>query len=399
VRSGIDSPRAWVIAFAVGVANVIGFGTAYSFGAFFESMAVEFDAGHGATAVIFGLTIFLFFGFGGVSGPLSDRFGPRPLVLGGATLMGVGLVLTSRVDALWVGYLTYGIGVGLGAGLYVAPLLATVGAWFERQRPYALGVAVTGSGLGTLLFAPSAARLIASYGWRTSYVVIGLVDAAVLLAVATVVQRAPVPRPPHGGEHLRRVCGTEAFRRLFLTGGLMSMSLFVAFAFVVTFAQQDGIASSRAALLLGLIGASSVAGRLGLTAFSNWIGPVRLYQLCLGVQSMAYLVWLVAGGNYVLLVVFACLLGISYGGFVALGPEVTAHLFGVAGLGAVLGTLYVVGGIGGLIGPPLAGFLVDADVARAVIILGAAVITAVSTYLTLALPTAPIERATRGSTT
>jgi MFS family permease len=114
---------------------------------------------------------------------------------------------------------------------------------------------------------------------------------------------------------------------------------------------------------------------------------------------VAYLVWLVAGGNYVLLVVFACLLGISYGGFVALGPEVTAHLFGVAGLGAVLGTLYVAGGIGGLIGPPLAGFLVDADVARAVIILGAAVITAVSTYLTLALPTAPIERATRGSTT
>jgi MFS family permease len=399
VRSGIDSPRAWLIAVAVAVANVVGFGTAYSFGAFFESMAVEFNAGLGATAVIFGLTIFLFFGFGGISGPLSDRFGPRPLVLAGAVLMGVGLLLTSQVDALWVGYLTYGIGVGMGAGLYVAPLLATVGGWFDRQRPYALGVAVTGSGLGTLLFAPTAAGLIASYDWRTSYVVIGLVDAAVLLAVAAVVRRAPVPRPANGGEHLRRVCGTAAFRRLFLAGGLMSVSLFVAFAFVVTFAKADGIASSRAALLLGLIGAASVAGRLGLTAFSNRIGPVRLYQLCLGVQSVAYLVWFAAGGNYVLLIVFACLLGISYGGFVALSPEVTAHLFGVAGLGAVLGTLYVAGGLGGLIGPPLAGFLVDADVARAVIILGAAAFTAVSTYLTLALPTAPIEPEASGSAT
>jgi MFS family permease len=52
-------------------------------------------------------------------------------------------------------------------------------------------------------------------------------------------------------------------------------------------------------------------------------------------------------------------MGVSYGGWIALSPSITAQLFGPVGLGGVLGALYTSAGIGGLIGPPLTGVIID----------------------------------------
>ena len=91
-----DSRRAWIAGVAAAAANGTGFGTAYTFGTFFDSMAEEFGTERGSTALLFGLTLLFFFGFGVVSGPLSDRFGHhRLLAVGGALFVG-GLTLTSQ---------------------------------------------------------------------------------------------------------------------------------------------------------------------------------------------------------------------------------------------------------------------------------------------------------------
>jgi MFS family permease len=80
---GFDSRRAWAVAIGVALANGIGFGTTYAFGAFFDAMADEFGTSRGATALVFSLTLLMFFGFGAVSGVLADRFGPRVMVVAG----------------------------------------------------------------------------------------------------------------------------------------------------------------------------------------------------------------------------------------------------------------------------------------------------------------------------
>ena len=64
-------------------------------------------------------------------------------------------------------------------------------------------------------------------------------------------------------------------------------------------------------------------------------------------------------GVYAVLVLFVLVLGVGYGGFVALGPIVISDRMGVAGLGSILGLLYTAPGLGGLIGPPLAGWVID----------------------------------------
>ena len=104
-----------------------------------------------------------------VTGRLADRVGPRPVVLAGAASMGLGLVLTSLVGSIWLGYVTYGLLIGIATSCCYVPMVANVGAWFEAKRATALGVAVAGIGLGTLLGPLITDRLIEAHGWRATY--------------------------------------------------------------------------------------------------------------------------------------------------------------------------------------------------------------------------------------
>ena len=385
--AALDSPRAWTIAAAGALASGTAFGTAYTFGAFFDAMADDLDASRGSTALMFGVTLFLFFGLGIVSGPLADRFGPRRLMLLGAVLLSTGLALTSRVDSVVEGYATYGLGVGLGGGLVVTPMYVVAGGWFQRRRALAMGVVATGNGIGTLVLVPLAERMIDDNGWRDAYRTLAVIDLVLLTIAACVVLAPPSMPPPPAIARMKEVAATTAFRRLFVTGLLFSVSLFIAFGFIVDFATDEGISASRASLLVGITGASSVVGRLALSGLSARLPATRLLQGCLAAQPVAFALWLIAGGTYPLLVCFALLLGIAYGGFVALGPEVSAVLFGVIGLGSVIGLQFLGAGLGGLVGPPLAGWLADISAGRTAPIVLALTVSVIAFFLSLAIPT------------
>jgi predicted MFS family arabinose efflux permease len=228
----------------------------------------------------------------------------------------------------------------------------------------ALALAAVGNGVGTLVLSPLAEWVIAREGWRSAYVTIAVI-AAIGLTLATVAVVDPPgrsARPASFGSATRtarRALGDPGFRSLFYSATLMSVGLFVAFAFVVPFAIDDGVSSAGASRLIGLIGLSSVLGRLGLMMVAARTGPVRLMQLTLVLQPLAYLIWLLAGGRYAALAAFAVVLGIAYGGFVAVSPEALIYLVGTSGIGTTMGLLFLSFGVGGLVGPPAAGFLAD----------------------------------------
>jgi predicted MFS family arabinose efflux permease len=301
-----------------------------------------------------------------------------------------GLLLTSQVEVLWHGYFTYGVGLGLGGGLFVSPLFATVAGWFDRYRAIGQGVAATGNGLGTLILLPLANRLIETGGWRDAYVTLAIIAAVTFLVGGLLLERPPVARKPAAASYLRSVLRTTRFRRLAVGGALASAAQASAFAFTVVFATDAGISGQRAALLVGLIGAASIVGRLALTGLSARVGPVRMIQLCFAGQPVAFAVLLVAGSNYGLLIVYAMILGVSYGGFVALVGEVSAYLFGVSGLGAVLGWVYLAAASGSLLYPPFVGFLADqTGDSTASIVAILVVATAGALYLLRLQPTVP----------
>lgn len=353
----LDSARAWMMTGVSFVSMFVVYGVAYSFGAFFKPMAHEFGASPSATSAVFSITVCLWSLLGWPSGHYADRFGPGPVVAAGALAMGAGLIATAFIRHLWVGYLTYGVGVGIGVACAYVPVVAVVGGWFLRRRNTALGVAVAGIGCGTLSVAPITAALIVRLGWRDSYVVLGIASATVLLACAAIVKRPPVhvaPVPFKVREAIRR----PAFGLLYASSLLSSMGLFVPFVFLPAFARDHGAGEVAAATLVGLIGGASVVGRLGLGAFADRMGVMKLYQACYLIVGLSFALWLFAY-SYVVLVIFALVLGVGYGGYVALSPAVIVHLFGTHRLGSVLGALYTSGGVGVLMGPPVAGLIIS----------------------------------------
>ena len=355
---GIDSAAGWVVVAATATATFAVFGVAYSFGAVFTTIREEFGVGKGQASLFFAITTFIYFVLGVFTGRIADRYGPRPVLLVGAAAMGTGLFLTSLVNNITVGYLTYGLGVGIGVGCAYVPMVATVGGWFERDRTKAMGVAVAGIGLGTLVGAPLTKRLVLSYGWRTTFVILGIGSAA-LLALASLGAR----RPPGSGAQdspppLRVLLNDARFLWLYTSMVFLSCGLFVPMVYLDDYLESRGKAGG--ALLIGIIGATSVVGRLALGAIAAKADLMRLYQLCVAALGASYVIWIVAGSNYTVLVIFAICMGTAYGGWIALSPAVIAHLFGPVGLGGVLGALYTSAGIGGLIGPPVIGVLIDA---------------------------------------
>jgi MFS family permease len=342
-------------AFTVGF---VVFGTMYSFGAFFAPMAAEFRASRAATSAFFSITGLTFYLTGSVAGHLGDRFGPTAMTALGAAVMGGGLVLTGFIGQLWEGYLTYGIGVGIGAACAYMPTLAILGGWFTRQRNAALGTAAAGTGCGMLVVPPLSAVLIEQYGWRATSMAVGAGCTVLLALAAMLVRRPPLPA---AGVHrpLIGIVRSFEFVMLYASWVLATIALFVPFVFLPAYVAAHGGTQVAGAALLSLLGGVSVLGRLGIGVFADRIGTARLFKASVLLMAVSYLLWSVAS-TYIWLIGFAAVLGLGYGVRIALMPAVLIDLFGVQNLGAILGIFFTASGVSAVLGPLTAGFIVDA---------------------------------------
>ncbi len=353
----VDSARAWIVVVSAFLAMFTVFGVAYSFGEFFGPMADEFGTSRSQTAFFFAITTFAYFALGILSGRIADRIGPRPVVIFGGTAMVIGLLLTAEVSSIRLGYLTYGMGVGIGVACCYVPMVAAVGGWFEERRTLALGLAVAGIGTGTLVLVPMIERVIEANGWRDAYRVFAVIS-AILLAVAAI----GAHRPPGSAEPPRPIRevirGRTDFWLLYSSSLFVAIALFTPFVFMADYIETTGTDGS-AAVLLGIIGMASIVGRLGFGVIAAKAGILEVYRLTFLGLALSFPIWIVADTNYPVLIVFASILGVAYGGFIALSPAVVAQLYGTVGMGGVLGALYTSAGVGGLIGPPLIGRIID----------------------------------------
>ena len=381
----VDSPRAWLTVVAAFFSSGTTLGIAYSFGAFFESMSEEFNAANSATAVVFGVTTFLFFSLSIITGRLTDRFGPRIILAVGAAVLFTGLLATSRVQSLGLGYLTYGAGVGIAAACGYVPMVAVVGGWFVKGRALAVGLAVAGIGVGTLIMSPLSAALIDRWGWRDTYVVFAFSGAAILVLCIPLVDRPPGDGTPQPSR-FRDAISSPVFRRMALSAFTLGLALFVPFVFVGQYAKEQNVGAVQAAVLVGVLGGSSVVSRIGFGSAVRRLGSFRLYRACLGIHAVSFVIWLFAGSSYAVLVLFVLVLGVGYGGFVALSPVVISDRMGVAGLGSILGLLYTAPGFGALLGTPSAGWLIDQTGTYQWVILACIACAGTSVVLLIGLP-------------
>jgi MFS family permease len=382
----VDGSRGWLVVIAAAVATFTVFGVAYSFGAFFSVMSEDLGGSKGKTTLLFGIANFVYFVGGIFTGRICDRVGPRPLLAAAAVILAAGLWLTSLVDRLWLGYLTYGLGVGIAVACAYVPMVSSVGAWFAKRRTVAVGIAVAGIGLGNLTASYISPHLIDHWDWRVTYRLYAVLGFGLLVIAFFLAERPPVATAMAAKPTavLREAARQPSFRLLYLSMFVMSQGLFVPFVFLPSYARDHGISASSASTLVGLVGGASIFGRLVFGSVGGRVGVVRMYQLCVAAMSATLVLWLTSGGSLAVLLVFAVIFGVVYGGFIALAPAVTAHVYGTQGLGAVLGALYTAAGFGG-IGLYLAGEHIDATGSYTASIVAALVLAAVSALLLLPL--------------
>jgi MFS family permease len=363
----------WFVVAGAFAITFIGFGCAYTFSAFLESLQRDFGASRGSVSLVFSLAGFLYFGLGVVSGPLADRFGARPLALAGMILVGLGLAAASMAQSLMQVYAAYGLGVGLGNGCAYAPVVGAVQRWFLRRRGFASGLAVSGIGVGTLVMPPLATMLIAALGWRDAYLALGALAAVLGGGAALLIENDPRARglepdgdPPRSGPQalqaegmsVRDAIRSRRFIALYGACLICSFGVFVPFVHLVPYAGDHGVAASTAVLLLGVIGISSTAGRFFLGGLADRMGRQASLVAMFGGMALSLAIWLVAT-DVAALAVFAFAYGIFYGGWVAVLPAVVMDYFGGRNVSGLIGILYTSVAFGTLIGPSAAGFAFD----------------------------------------
>jgi MFS family permease len=361
-----------VVAAAFGV-TFVGFGSAYTFSAFVESLQRDFGASRGSVSLVFSLAGFLYFGLGIVSGPLADRFGSRRLALAGMILIGLGLAAASAARNLPEVYAAYGLGVGLGVGCAYVPAVGAVQRWFVRRRGFASGLAVSGIGVGTLVMPPLASFLIESLGWRGAYLALGALATIVGGGLALLLENDPrdrglgpdgdplqagaqAIRPP--GASVREAIRSRRFISLYVACLICSFGVFVPFVHLVPYAGDHGVAPASAVLLLGVIGVGSTAGRFFLGGLADRMGRQLSLLLMFVGMAFALAIWMVSTTIWSL-AVFAFVYGVFYGGWVAVLPAVVMDYFGGRNVSGIIGILYTSVAFGTLIGPSAAGFAFD----------------------------------------
>jgi MFS family permease len=355
----IDSPRAWLRVAAAFLGGAVPFGVLYSFGVFLKPIAAEFHASSVAASAFFSITATAYYSLGAFAGRLSDLFGPRLIVACGAATLGLGLSLTAFAQHLSFGYLTYGIGIGLGGACCYVPTLSAVGGWFVRRRNVALGIATAGIGVGTMVFPPLAAALIDRFGWRATDIILGLACALLLSLCALLVRAPPLARPTRGNAHpVRGLLRSGAFVTLYVSWVLATSALFVAVVFLPAFARAHGAGDVKAAALVSMIGAASVTGRLAFAPLGDRLGALPVFKLTVLMMALSYAIWL-SSPSYEGLAAFAVILGLSYGSRFAALPAVLIEYFGLSGLGTTLGLFLTASGLAALLGPMLAGLAAD----------------------------------------
>ncbi|KWK25513.1 MFS transporter permease [Burkholderia stagnalis] len=397
----------WYVVAAAFAVTFVGFGSAYTFSAFVESLQRDFAASRGQISLVFSLAGCLYFGFGVVSGPLADRLGSRPLAVAGMLLTAAGLAAAGAARTLMQVYVAYGLGVGLGVGCAYVPAVGAVQRWFVRRRGFASGLAVAGIGVGTLVMPPLASALIAHVGWRGAYFTLAVLAVLVGAGMSLLIENDPRGRgllpdggraadaPAAGESHdgrsahavhaahvpagatVREAVTSRPFASLYAACLVCSFGVFVPFVHLVPYAVDHGVKPAAAVLLLGAIGVGSTAGRFFLGGLADRFGRRASLLAMFAGMAVALVAW-AAAGDFAALAAFALVFGVFYGGWVAVLPAVAMDYFGGRNVSGIIGVLYTSVAFGTLIGPAAAGFIYDAGGGYLVPILASAAANAIA---------------------
>jgi len=334
---------------AVGTAAMLFAGILYAWSILKSPLAAEF--GWKASELALNFTIAMsFFCIGGLLGArLSKQFGHKLALAAAGVLSALGFSLTAALRSPSVGllYVTYGMMAGLGIGIAYNVVIGTVSAWFPDKKGLCSGCLMMGFGASALILGNAANALFASsVGWRSTYVLLGVILCAVLLLSGLLLKK-PDPNAVFPRTKSAKASGAEAFERQDYTSVQMIRRpsfwmAFVCISFlaavgssVISFAKDlalsVGSAESLAVSLVGVLSVCNGLGRIATGAVFDAIGRRKTMLLANGLTILAAAITLLAVsiGSLPLCIAGLCLTGVSYGACPTITSAFTSSFFGM----------------------------------------------------------------------
>jgi MFS family permease len=401
----------WIMLAAVVFVMLAGSGIRAVFGVFIKPIEAEFGWSRAQLSGAAALSLFVLGAVGPMVGWLADVWGPRRVMLLATAVLGAGTVLSSFVGHLWQFYISAGLLMAMGAGGLGMATSSTVAArWFVARRGLILGILGGAMSAGQMLIVPMAMVIIRLYGWRASFLWLGVgVLVLALPMILAFVRDDPADKglKPYGAgtaagaafggvKDERRVpvseaMGVPAFWLLastFFVCGYTSNGLVL--THLVPHAAEHGFSEMHAAQALGIMGAMNIVG----TVASGWIcdrfgrkGPLAFYY---GVRGLS-LIFLLYVWNVPSLHVFAAIFGLNYISTVPPTTTLTANIFGRLSVGALSGWIYFSHQVGSAIGAWAGGAIFDATGSYSWAFLSAAVLAFIASGLSLLIKEVPIS--------
>jgi MFS family permease len=344
--------------------------TVYSFSVFFKPLMQEFHAGRAAVSLAFTLKLIAAAICAAPIGWLTDRYGARRVILTSTGIFGSILLanrlLSGSIAQFYCFYVLLGFCVG---GVGPIPYGSLVSHWFDRRRGLALGLTMLGIGVGAVIMPSVAQTLIARFGWKTAYSILG---AAVLLicwpVLAFVLKEKPedfglfsdgASARTGGMEYVQEgLTAHEAWRSrnfwlMALAFTLVSASVQGCVVHIVPMLNDRNLGPQAATLGSSLIGAAVMIGRIGTGYLLDRTFAARLASILFAVSALGIALLLL--GNRATAFAAAFLVGLGLGAEVDLIPYLASRYFGLRDFGKVYSSLFAAFAFAGALGPLIMG--------------------------------------------
>jgi MFS family permease len=384
----------WIIVAAQFITAAVAVPARFVFSIFYIAIIEDFGWSRASTAGAFSLHMLLYGISSPIVGGLIDRLGPRKMMPLGAITLASGLFLASRINSIWQLYLVYGIVVAWGASsLGFVSNNTILSRWFVRRRATAIGMAVAGIGVGTLLASPAVQWLILRFGWRIAFLSLAAVVTTILVPLTTLVHRegpeelgllpdglqpatetAESSGDGDGGDidnaadrvaarnwTLGKALRSYRFWLVFLATLLAGLSRSSMITHQVAHVVDVGYSKMLAATIFGLMALISSGGNIMAGYLSDRRGRELTYTLggALATIGIFTLMSITDAEHPGMLYAYAVLYGLGYGAHAPVNASLQADMFRGPHFGSIHGFIVTGYGIGSAIGPWLSGLIFD----------------------------------------
>ncbi|GAB3685212.1 hypothetical protein GCM10028857_15360 [Salinarchaeum chitinilyticum] len=336
----IDSARGWLLV-ALGVCMLtLLWGTLFTYTVYVDQLSAAFGLTSLQASAVFSITSAIFLLSGGVFGVVAARFPLRPVVASA----GLGLAVVAwavQIVNSYAGLLIAFALLGMAGGTAFIVVVSLVPQWFDAYQGRAMGITMTGNGLGVLTVPFVWLWLFDRVAFQTAFGVVAG-GAAVVVLASSLVYRRP---PGHTGttttadlSWLRRRVADRRFLGAAIGYGLLWGWYYVLSAQLVDILTGNGIDRAVAAGAFGIVGGVSIVARVGGGAVGDHVGRRTVFVACVGVAAACVLVLPVVGSPLLLYVVLAGF-GIGNGTLAALWSPIVLDSFGSENATATVGLL------------------------------------------------------------